>query len=178
MDGAPSSEAPRTRAEGLIRRTVGDETIVYDRATHRAHCLNDMARFVLDRCDGDTSSKEIARALQDRFANDPNDATTCVEAALTELAEAGLIEGRPPADSPGIGAVRDRRATLRAVGLACLTPLVVSLTAPTPAEAQTCRDRPCTSSRQCCPEAPCCRAQGQNPPRCRPGNVANPNCLP
>jgi PqqD family protein of HPr-rel-A system len=178
VDGAPSPEAPRTRAEDLIRRTVGDETIVYDRATHRAHCLNDLARFVLDRCDGDTPPPEIARAVQDRFATDPNDATTCAEAALSELAEAGLIEGLPPADSPGAGAVRDRRATLRAVGLAFLAPLVVSLTAPTPAEAQTCRDRPCTSSRQCCPEAPCCRAQGQNPPRCRPGSLGNPNCLP
>jgi hypothetical protein len=66
------------------------------------------------------------------------------------------------------------------VGWACLAPLVVSLTAPTPAEAQTCRDRPCTTSRVCCPEAPCCRSQGPpgTPPTCRPGNPSNPNCLP
>jgi PqqD family protein of HPr-rel-A system len=164
----------------LLVRSIGDETIVYDRATHRAHCLNDVARFVLDRCDGETPANEIADALRDQGkAMGPADAAEVVEAALEELGQAGLIENSPAAESTRSAIPRSRRATLHALGAACLTPLVLSLSAPTPAEAQTCRDRPCTSSRQCCPDAPCCRSQGpNNPTTCRPGSVSNPNCLP
>lgn len=174
---AASLDGPRARAGGLIVRSVGDETIVYDRATHRAHCLNEVARFVLDHCDGRRPAPEIAHALRGRFAVEPTAAAEVIEAALEQLGQAGLLEHRPGADSRHSGHPRSRRATLRALGVACLTPLVLSLTAPTPAEAATCvsRDRPCTSSRQCCPDAPCCRPQGQNPPRCRPGGG---QCLP
>jgi hypothetical protein len=155
----------------LLVRSIGDETIVYDRATHRAHCLNHVARFVLDRSDGRTPPTQIARALQGQFAVGPTDATALVEAALERLGQANLIDDLADAAS------RSRRATLHALGVACLAPLVLSLTAPTPAEAATCvsRDRPCTSSRQCCPDAPCCRPLGQNPPSCRPGAG---QCLP
>lgn len=160
--------------------SIGDETIVYDSARHRAHCLNEVARFVLDRCDGSTPATEIARALQDEHAAmGRSDAAWVVEAALEQLGRADLLERLPDAGSTRVGGQRSRRTTLHTLGVACLAPLVLSLTAPTPAEAQTCRDRPCTSSRLCCPEAPCCRSQGPSgPTTCRPGSVNNPNCLP
>jgi hypothetical protein len=180
MESPHRGEAPRARAGSLIVRSIGDETVVYDRTTHQAHCLNDVARFVLDRCDGQTPPREIARALRDRRAGvGTAEATRVGEAALVQLDQADLIEGRPATDSRGAGRARSRRATIRALGAASLAPLVLSLTTPTPAEAQTCRDRPCTTSRLCCPEAPCCRSQGPgNPPTCRPGSPSNPNCLP
>jgi len=179
VDEAHRPKGPRARAGGLLVRSIRNETIVYDRATHRAHCLNEVAGFVLDRCDGETTPQEIAHALHERQANfEPADAEALVEVALERLGAAHLIEDRSAADSTGASASRSRRETIHALGVACLTPLVLSLTAPAPAEAQTCRDRPCTTSRVCCPEAPCCRAQGQNPPTCRPGSLSNPNCLP
>ena len=177
MDATRCLEGPRARAGEWLVRSIGNDTIVYDRATHRAHCLNDVARFVLDRCDGKTAPTEIARALQGQFAVGPTDATALVEAALERLGQAKLIEDLANTGSADPGASRSRRATLHTLGVACLAPLVLSLTAPTPAEAQTCRDRPCTSSRLCCPEAPCCRSQGPpgSPPTCRPGAG---QCLP
>ncbi len=180
MNAAHRPKGPHARTDDLIVRSVGSETIVYDRARHRAHCLSEIARFVLDRCDGETPPPEIARALGRYGAFGPADAASLVEVALERLSRADLIEGLSVAGPGGRSAPGSRRAAIHALAVAGLTPLVLSLTAPTPAEAQTCvsRGQPCTSSQACCPDAPCCRPQGPNPPTCRPGSPSNPNCLP
>jgi hypothetical protein len=175
----PLAGGPRARSGELIVRRLGDETLVYDRATHRAHCLNRAASHVFRRCDGNTSSEELARKLMGELGGlREAEAASLVELGLQRLAEAGLLEkgsvvleGQPHAEP------RSRRAALRALGTAAALPVILSALAPTPADAQTCvpRSGNCTSSQQCCPNAPCCRERGPHPPRCTPGGG---NCLP
>jgi PqqD family protein of HPr-rel-A system len=169
---------PRARSCELIIRRFGDETVVYDRTTHRAHCLNGTASFVFDRCDGGTSPEELARQLKKEL-EDPAEAMIAgfVDMALEQLEEAGLLEDIPAPDARDLAARRSRRETLRKLGAAATLPAVLSALVPTPAEAQTCvpRNGSCTSSQQCCPDAPCCRPLGGRPPRCTPGGG---NCIP
>ncbi len=117
----------------MIRDLPG-ELVVYDTERHRAHCLNRTAAFVFRQADGQPGATEIAGLLG------PGADERLVEAALTQLREAGLLEAGPPppasVSSPA-AAIPSRRAVLRQVGLgaALLAPVVTSLLVPTPAEA-------------------------------------------
>jgi len=162
----------------LIVRRLGDETIVYDRATHRAYCLNRAASLVFHRCDGRTSSEELARRLRDKLTDLPDaEAPGFVGLALRQLSEAGLLE-KPMVEAPR--APPSRRAALRVLATTAALPVVLSILAPTPAEAQTCvrRFRVCTSSQQCCPQAPCCRPIIPAAPRARCLRRTGPGCIP
>jgi hypothetical protein len=176
--GPPLAGGPRAKSDGLIVRRLGDETIVYDRATHHAYCLNRAASLVFHRCDGRTSSEELARQLRGELGN-PTEATTAgfVDLAFERLAEAGLLEEIPVREEQPRAERPSRREALRALGTTAVLPVVLSALAPTPADAQTCvpRNGNCTSSQQCCPAAPCCRQLGPRPPLCTPGGG---NCLP
>lgn len=44
---------PKARFENLVIQMIADETLVYDLANHRAHCLNETAAFVWGRCTGE-----------------------------------------------------------------------------------------------------------------------------
>jgi hypothetical protein len=155
----------------VIVRRIGDETLVYDRASDRAHCLDRAASLVFVRCDGATSREGLARTLAKDLGLTGSVESGLVALAVARLGEAGLLE-----DVPGKVAA-PRRAALRALAAASLLPMVLSVVAPSPAEAQTCipRGGQCNSSSQCCPDAPCCRQLGQRPPQCRPGGG---NCIP
>src|SRR5713226_10408745 len=54
---------PLARREGLVIQELPDEVLVYDLERDRAHCLNETAAFVWERCDGRTTTGEIARSL-------------------------------------------------------------------------------------------------------------------
>ena len=124
--------APAVRSEGLVVRDLGDELVVYDTQTHRAHCLNRTAARVFRHADGRRSMAELAELLaaQTRAGVDEG----IVLAALQRLDEAGLLAG---GTVPVAGNRRSRREVLRRVGqgAALLAPVVVSLLVPTPAEA-------------------------------------------
>jgi hypothetical protein len=101
---------------------------------HRAHCLNRTAADVFRHADGTRTVSDLGRLVApdaDRAAGEE-----AVRMAVERLGEAGLLESRPPAPS--------RREFVRRVGLgaAILLPAVVSILAPTPAEAivSGCRD--------------------------------------
>jgi hypothetical protein len=118
---------PVTRRAGLLIRELPDELLVYDRRSHRAHCLNRTAATVFLRADGTRTMAEIARLVApDETAGEP-----VVAEALDRLGEAGLVEVGPPES------VLTRRDVVRRMGLgaAILLPAVASILAPTPAEA-------------------------------------------
>jgi hypothetical protein len=125
---------PQARRGGLVLRELKEELLVYDTTTHRAHCLNRTAADVFRHADGTRTVSDLGRLV----APDADQAAgeAAVEMALEHLDEAGLLEHGPPA--PG------RREFVRRVGLgaAILLPAVVSILAPTPAEAlvSVCRD--------------------------------------
>jgi hypothetical protein len=176
VSAAALAAGPRARSRELIVRGLGDETLVYDRKTHRAHCLNASARLVLASCDGRTPPEELARTLEAELP-DLADAEGFVSLALEQLSEAGLLE--EPLDDAATPTSRSRRTALRVLATGSTLPVVLSILAPTPAEAQTCI-RPfqvCTSSSQCCPQAPCCRPPAPPVPQARCFRTG-PGCIP
>jgi hypothetical protein len=177
MERSPGSG--RARA-AFVERAVGSETIVYDRETHRAHCLGPVASAVRRSLAAGTPLAEIPRAVEAELG-EPVGALE-VELALRRLSRAGLVDRRT---SDGRSVDRrsrpdpetGRRAALRRV--ATLTGLaVVSLVVPTPeAAAASCTrqlGQTCTSTSECCPtqngNPTCC---GQRLRRCLPVSVAN-----
>ena len=141
---------PLARKEGLIIKEMPDELLVYDLEDDRAHCLNQTAAFVWQRCNGRTSPREIARLLgQDMNAKIDE---RIVWLALDQLADNNLLARQvtPPASFSGL----NRRQMVRAMGLAAVVavPVVTSIVAPRAAQAATCLSSgaACTASAQCC----------------------------
>ncbi len=125
---------PLARREGLLVRELGDETLVYDRERHEAHCLNRAAATVFRHCDGTRSPEEIAVLVS-------GDADLAAREAVVKLALEQLSAARLLAVGEEHGAsahgcddsVTSRRELLRLAALA--VPMIASIVAPTPAQA-------------------------------------------
>jgi Coenzyme PQQ synthesis protein D (PqqD) len=126
---------PLARSAGLIVDGIGDELLVYDTSSHRAHSLNTVATAVWRACDGTRSPEQIT-------------AHTALDPATVELA---LNSGH---ESTGISRrTALRRITVGAAGLAVALPVIRSITAPTAAMAAyncTTVFHRCTATSQCC----------------------------
>ena len=150
MKQARNLTKPLARKAGLVIQELPDEVLVYDLERDRAHCLNETAAFVWQRCDGRTSTVEIARSLGKKI-NAPVDETV-VSFAIDQLGRNHLMATRPVA--PQLMAGMNRREMVRALGLAAAVavPVVASIVAPTPAQASTClgTGASCTTGAQCC----------------------------
>ncbi len=146
---------PLARKEGLVIQELPDEVLVYDLDRDRAHCLNETAAFVWQRCDGRTSTVEIARSLGKKV-NAPVDEKV-VWFAIDQLGRNHLMSTRPV--PPQMIAGLNRREMVRALGLAAAVavPVVVSIVAPTPAQATTCvaQNGSCASGQICCQGLTC-----------------------
>ncbi len=120
---------PVARREGLILKELPGELVVYDTTSHEAHCLNAPAALVFKHSDGKTGVKELAKLLRRELGGGADEAWVWL--ALERLDEAHLLEERPspPARVPA------RREMLKHFGRAAALPVVISLLAPTPAEA-------------------------------------------
>jgi hypothetical protein len=121
---------PKARREGLLIEELPTELLVYDQKTHRAHCLNASAASVFRSADGTLSVAGIARAASERLQAPFDEALTW--AALEELDKNGLLETGLPVLPDG----HTRRQMLTASAIGALLPLVIAITAPTPAYAQ------------------------------------------
>jgi hypothetical protein len=126
---APDSIAPKRK--NAVVRQLGDEFLVYDLKTNKAHCLNRMAGEVWMLCDGKTTVAEITRKLRndcDSFVDE-----TVIEVALSRLQKAGLME---QGSSKSEQIVTSRRAALRKVmaTAALALPVVASIRVPTAAQ--------------------------------------------
>ena len=142
---------PRARKQGLVVQTLPDETLVYDLDRDRAHCLNQTASLVWGHCDGRTTTKEIARSLTKSLKQPVNE--QIVWLALDQLDRNHLLSEE--SFIPKTVAGMNRREVVRALGItaAIAIPAVVSIVAPTPAQAATgCKPTGavCTSSIECC----------------------------
>lgn len=141
---------PKARREGLIVQTLPDETLVYDLDRDLAHCLNQTAALVWNRCDGNSTTKQITRAVSLDLAQTIDE--NFVWLALDQLSRNHLLTSGPPA--PVISGM-SRREVMRAlaVSAAVAVPVVASIVAPAPAQAAsgcTPNGQGCTSSVQCC----------------------------
>ena len=140
---------PRARTEGLVVQALPDETLVYDLDRDLAHCLNQTAAVIWNRCDGSSTTKQIARAVSIDL-NQPID-ERFVWVALDQLGRNHLLlDGPPPSPMSGMG----RREVMRAlaVSAAVAIPVVASIVAPTPAQAAS----GCATGGQSCLTIPCC----------------------
>jgi hypothetical protein len=137
---------PLARQEGLVIQRLDHEVLVYDLARHRAHCLNRSAAAIWEQCDGQTSVAELVRRLQ--AALDPAVDAAFVLHGLRQLARRRLLQ-QPLGRRPELS----RREVLRRVGAAAALslPLVVSILAPTAAEAGS-----CVGNGAACGSLPCC----------------------
>ena len=170
-----SGPMPMARSEQLVVRELPDETLVYDLQRHKAHCLNRSAALVWRACDGKTSVAEIAARVA-RELDLPND-EVFVQAALVQLGRARLLT-EAPARQAGPS---PRRQALQRLGWGLAAPAVVSILAPTLAEAVTCVAKAdceniskCSQGPdQCCDRRPCCEKPKQ---KCVPQGGAAGGC--
>lgn len=127
------------RRDDLIVQKLGDEVIVYDRVSHRAHSLNRTAALVFEKLDGKNDLAGVARHVGKSLGRSPQ--KEMVASAVNELAAADLL--RPGASLP-------RRSILR--GAAGLLPVVMSIAVPPAAAAASCvlEFGPCTYTSECC----------------------------
>jgi hypothetical protein len=142
--------APKARSEQLVIKELGDETLVYDEHSHEAHCLNRTAALVWRHCDGRTSAAKMAGLLSKEAGAPVSEQVVWL--ALGQLERSRLLE-EPPA-RPARAEQVSRRELMRRLGVAAAfaLPLVTSIVAPTPAEAQSKCAGPCES----CEILPCC----------------------
>lgn len=164
---------PVARREGILVRELPGEMVVYERATHRAHCLNRTAAIVFENADGTRSAADLARLLAPQADRAQSEAI--VEQALARLADAGLLETHAPSGG------WSRREWVRRLGIgaAILAPAVASIVVPAPAEAAatcalSCAGRPpgtpCTSFP---PTDPCTAACSCSPGPCSAGDCSD-----
>ncbi len=174
-------------ADSFIVRPMGDELLVYDLRTQQVTSLNPVAaRVWRDHVDIDLGNRP------DVEIDDPDS----VETALDLLRRANLI---PPLPVPPRRPRREgdnRRSFIRrffsgaaaATASTTLAPTVISIVAPSPAEAATAT---CTSAAQCngqlCTSGHCVACTGNAQcgvgkvcvsGRCQTGCTTNSNCTP
>jgi hypothetical protein len=171
---------PRKREEGLIVRQLDDETLVYDLNRHRAFCLNRTAAIIWNRCDGQTSVRQLALLLGKELNSSIDQGV--VEMALARLGRARLLQNGEAWSRVARMTDRARRDALRKIAkagiagsISLLLPVVRAVVAPTAAQATTgvtrqqCRDFPPGQ----CPNLPCTDRPGR---RCLPSGGANRRC--
>ena len=147
-----TNRKPVARSEDLIVEELGDELLVYDLTRDRAHSLGAVAARVWRACDGETTVESLSSELQ-------LDADT-VARALGELGDCHLLEVEAATDD---GLTR-RDMSVKAVKIGAAVaavPLIVSVVAPTAAQAVTekfCQTVTVTSAGGCgdCHKFGCC----------------------
>jgi hypothetical protein len=150
MNEKARNAKPVARKQGLVIQELPDEVLVYDLDRDRAHCLNTTAAFVWQRCNGKSTTAQIAQTLGRQFDCAVDEKVVWL--ALDQLGRNHLLD-RQPARPPALMGM-DRRAMVRALGLAAVVaiPVVKSIVAPTPSQAATCipLGGGCSVSAQCC----------------------------
>lgn len=134
MNEANERVMPRGRKAGLIVKKLNDEVLVYDLERDKVHSLNSSAAFIWKKCNGHGTVGEVAQALSKEFKVPADEQTVWL--ALDQLSKFNLLEAKitRPAGMPQIS----RRQMMRIGAAAAFAlPVIVSIVAPTAANAQT-----------------------------------------
>lgn len=124
-------ERPRARSAELVIEHLEEETLVYDQRSHRAHCLSASAAQVWELCDGRSTADDVARRT--------GLSRETLAVALEELRSCDLLEGAAQASRDGSTRREVAARAIRAGVAAASVPLIVSVAAPTAAQAVTLR---------------------------------------
>jgi hypothetical protein len=155
-----TARLPHARKDNLVIRELDDETLVYDTQRDEAHCLNQTAALVWKDCDGKTTAAEAAQSLQSALGV-PVD-SDIVWLAVKQLQRFHLVQSN--AKSPSVSR---RDLVLKYAPAALALPVIMSITAPTPAFSASCvpDGGACNGSLPCCnPNSACL---GPTPNQCR-----------
>jgi hypothetical protein len=125
---------PRARKDGLVIKELASETLVYDLERDEAHCLNQTAGMVWQLCDGRTTVTKMASLLSEQLDTHINE--DVVWLAMKQLQRFHLIESY---DRVAVGTplVSRRNLVLKYAPAALALPLILSISAPTAAQAST-----------------------------------------
>jgi hypothetical protein len=165
----PLGFLPEARRDGIFRKEVDGELLVYDLTRDKAHCLNESAAAMWKLCDGRTSTTEIAASLSKQAGTTVDE--RLVWLALADLRRTHLLEEPKPTQSsedrnnsskkqaknnqwPQVMRGMSRREAVKRIGLgaAIALPVVISITAPTAAQAGSClgAGKACSMPVECC----------------------------
>ena len=114
------------RKHDLLVRTVGEEVIIYDGKTQKAHCLNGITASVWKRWEAGNSVHDICLAL-----DQPDEEIVCT--ILSELYGSGLLSNPIPASVHQN--VLSRRDLIKKIGIGMTVPFVTSVIVPPPTAA-------------------------------------------
>ena len=143
---------PLARKDGLVINELPEEIVIYDRESHKAHCLNKTAAMVWKRCDGRTTPARIAANLGKELNSPVSE--DLVWYAIEQLEKDDLLEAKVTRPAPKTGL--SRRELIRRLGVAAVVavPLITTMVAPTPVEAAASGCVDCNGVL-CCPPATC-----------------------
>lgn len=125
---------PRARKDGLVIKELVNETLVYDLERDEAHCLNQTAAVVWKHCDGKTTIARMTRLIQGQLNTSVND--DVVWLAIKQLRQFHLVEGYAE-ETVAMPSVSRRNLVLKYAPAALVLPLILSISAPTAAQAST-----------------------------------------
>ena len=134
MNQANKTIMPRARKAKLVVKPLNDEVLVYDLERDKAHSLNSSAAFIWKKCNGRRTIRDVSEALSKEFKVPADEQTVWL--ALEQLSKFNLLETKVsrPAGMPRIS----RRQMMRIGAAAAFAlPVVISIVAPTAANAQT-----------------------------------------
>jgi hypothetical protein len=145
---------PRARRDGLVIQVLDDETLVYDLERDEAHCLNETAALVWQQCDGKTTDERMASLLQKQFQMQVD--VDLVWLAVKQLRRFHLIEDGEGSITKARSVSR-RKLLLKYAPAALALPVIISISAPTPAQVTSVCSQttgrplgcPCSSNGQC-----------------------------
>ncbi|MGE3803625.1 MAG: PqqD family protein [Gemmataceae bacterium] len=137
-----------------------DEVVVFDRARNQAHCLNRIAACVWRHCDGRNSVPAIAAQVQRELKVAIDEQIVWI--ALKRLDKARLL--CRPITWPDLDRSARRDALRRMAAAAIAAPLVMTVLAPTAAQAassiDTCYGQNSCGNRLCPQGQNCNKSQG------------------
>ncbi len=139
----PMANRPKARSDQLLVQRTGEETLLYDERSHRAHCLDARATRVWELCDGSRTEREIAQVYGEGAAGE-----AVVSWTLGELEKSALLDDDGGAHAR---AALSRRVLMKSVGLAAI-PVILAITAPRARAAVS----TCSNPGQECTTKPCC----------------------
>ncbi len=80
------------RKDGVVLRSLGDDAILYDPGTKKAHVLNKTSLLIWNLCTGDVSLEAIERKIQSQFTvDDGSDVRMDIEETVTKFSTEGLV---------------------------------------------------------------------------------------
>ena len=126
------SQTPLARRSRLVIEELTDASIIYDAVGSHLHSLNPAAAFVWKRCDGRHTIAEIVESFEQKYQM--TESVEAVWVALDQFHSKGLLEKELVCPTGLIDS--SRRTLLKQVSLGALLPLVTSMLAPNPANAQ------------------------------------------